>query len=55
MNLFLKELKNQKSLWMLLIGTQIIVKNSNITEKNSNNDFFGAAPRGGKEGEFEFL
>ena len=29
--------------WMLLIGTQIIMKNSNVTE---NNYFFGAAPRG---------
>ena len=39
-----------------LIGTQITVRNnSNVTEKNSNNDFFDAAPRGGREGEFEFL
>ena len=34
--------------WMLLIGTQIIVKNSNVTEKTQNNDFFGAAPREGR-------
>ena len=40
---------------MLLIGTQIIGKNSDVTDKNSNNDFFGAAPRGEREGKFEFL
>ena len=47
-------LGNEVELRMLLIGTQIIVKNSNVTEKNSNNDFFGATPRGGREGELEF-
>ena len=46
---------NTKLLWMLLIGTRILVKNSNVTEKTQNNDFFCAAPRGGREEEFEFL
>ena len=37
---------------MLLIGTQIIVKNSSFTAKNSNNNYLAYTQ--GEEGEGEF-